>query len=105
MRDLSGWLTLAPPEVVTRDEVRVAVGRLCDVAPTMASPVGHGVNHAFSSSTGRFRFVESLWTGESGEGGPVQGIDLLAAQNRPDAWEWFNLAGPAEDFPCPTSTG
>jgi hypothetical protein len=99
MRELSQWKTLAPPEVLAREEVRVAVAGICGHSLSVPDPLGHGVDHAFASETGRFRFVESIWTATSEEGPPVQGIDLALASLSGQNWEWFNLAGPAEDFP------
>jgi hypothetical protein len=100
MRDLSQWRALAPPEAVAKGEIAAAVASLCGQPSKPPDVFGIGVNHAFASATGRFRLVETVWTPESDEGRPVEDPDLFAeVQKRPEAWEWFSLAGPSEDFP------
>lgn len=100
MRDLSQWRTLAPPEAVAKGEIAAALASLCGQPSKPPEVWGTGVNHAFASPTGRFRLVETLWTADSEEGPPVEDPDVFAeAQKDPEAWEWFSLAGPSEDFP------
>ena len=101
MRDLSGWRTLAPPQRVLRLELERVLGGGVPVLP--AEVLGHGVDHAFDSTTGRFRLVSRAWTSDLPvEGQPLVGLDAQLHDVRdmyPENWEWFNLAGPAEDFP------
>ncbi|MCA1605467.1 MAG: hypothetical protein LC775_08375, partial [Acidobacteria bacterium] len=69
--------------------------------------LGHGVNHAFDSPTGRMRLVEHIATGSREEGAELPPTeDLLAAINEaralPDqAYEWWSLAGPAGSIDIP----
>jgi len=101
MRDISGYDTLAPVNVVEEAGVRFQLARL---TPKISAPdprsvlLGHGVNHAFGSNTGRFRVVASLATDDLPEGDPVDppAALLSAAALGGDAWEWFNLAGDQE---------
>lgn len=96
MRDLSGYSTLAPIQTVTRLEI----ASLLTARPTTV--VGRGANHAFSSRTGRLVItdeerVHDLYPTRASElerrhSPQIEGLDQRA-------WEWFNLAGPAEDFP------
>lgn len=104
MRDLSRWATLSPTQEVARREIERALGVRAPL--TSDDVLGHGVNHAFASATGRFRLVERAWTRENPqEGQEIPGVpDYFEKiqEKHPAAWEWLNLAGPAEeDFPLP----
>jgi hypothetical protein len=103
MREISGYATLAPVDVMERASVRSEIRRRCHRSNDWPSPgdelVGRGVNHAFGSPTGRFRFVHHVATDSLPEGPaaavPPEFLDVATAGG--DRWEWFNLAGP-EDF-------
>lgn len=104
MKELSVWRTLAPPQDVLAEELRVALSGSAPPVPR-DKVLGQGVNHAFGSKTGRFRLVERAWTiANPFEGDPVEDEgDAFGWQrtqlDRPEAWEWFSLAGPSENFP------
>ncbi|HWJ81270.1 MAG TPA: hypothetical protein VNS55_03445 [Nocardioides sp.] len=99
MRDLSSYVTLAPIQDIRRREVAIAVERYSHpeaAGLAVEDLLGHGVNHAFNSSYGRFRFVESL---ASTDGSVAEGPSVPAPDSWTDvvregpAWEWINLAG------------
>lgn len=99
MKEVSNYATLSPTQTLQPVEVERAVLQLihpgwpAGIAPPRA--VGHGVCHAFGSETGRFRFVESLATGERPEGkGAPQPESMANLTLSGEAWEWMNLAGP-----------
>ncbi|PVA35867.1 hypothetical protein [Mycobacteroides abscessus] len=100
MRDVTAYATLAPVHAVERAWVRSEIWRRCNRAA--ASPedcvLGHGVNHAFGSPTGRFRVVSSIATDSQPEGPPAEvHPELLdVAKDGSEHWEWFNIAGPEE---------
>jgi hypothetical protein len=59
--------------------------------------LGHGAGHAFGSTYGRLRFVESLETGDAPEGAPAPApevFDQLMLDG--PAWEWLQLVGTQE---------
>ncbi|WP_157625914.1 hypothetical protein [Mycobacterium sp. 155] len=102
MRDVSAYATLAPVHSVERAWVRSEIWRWCGrtPAPPDTNILGYGVNHAFGTATGRFRFVTSIATDDQPEGPPAEVpadlIDLAGASG--ENWEWLNLAGPPELF-------
>lgn len=104
MRDISKWRTLASPQWIAQLEIERA---LAGQAPPQSEDIlGSGVNHAFTSPTGRFRLVERAWTKDRPEEGPaIPGLpdDMRRLQKlSQEAWEWLNLAGPEDlDFPLP----
>jgi len=61
--------------------------------------LGWGVNHAFNSLSGRFRFVESIATDDRSEGdhvgAPARLLELFrrAYVERSEGYEWWSLAG------------
>lgn len=99
MARLSGYVTIAPSQVIVEQELMRLASMLVGGTGLPVRVFGTGVNHAFMSKNGRFRVVESLWREDRDEGPPVEGVDLVDAQSVPRVWEWFNLAGPDEDFP------
>lgn len=102
MRELSDWATLAPIHKITELELRKALSEWFQLGdPEPIEVLGSGVSHAFDSSTGRFRAVESIRTLDSPEGPTVDPPEefLRIASQRSNAWEWMNLAGPELDFP------
>lgn len=100
MRDVTAYATLAPVHVVERAWVRSEIWRRCNLASQSpdADVLGYGVNHAFGTNTGRFRFVSSIATGDQLEGPSAEVPAGLvgAAAALGERWEWFNLAGPEE---------
>jgi hypothetical protein len=108
MRDLSGYTTLRAVHEVQREETRRAHLRLRAGLQTneleRSYILGHGVNHAFGSAIGRYRFVESLAAEGVEEGVEVQAPDdfvQLAGRLTPEQWEWSNLVGVDIDYSIP----
>ena len=101
MRDISGYTTLAPVHVIEEAGVAAAIAaRAGTEMPVFPPLLGRGVNHAFASSTGRFRVVGSIASGGVDEGPPAAVPAILAQAVELGApWEWINLAGPRE-FPA-----
>jgi hypothetical protein len=107
MQDLTGYVTLAPHQTVRLQENRALLaqliesgGRLSHEVPvTRSLVIGRGVDHAFSSPTGRFRFVAHLASEGLAEGDRVDPPDSFTAAvselkaERPDLYEWISLAG------------
>ncbi len=102
MRDFTKYVTLKAAHSVQAEEIRLAVEHFASgPRPSISSIersfiLGSGANHAFGSSTGRFRFVETLATEESeeGEAAPVpESFATLARECEPGMWEWLNLVG------------
>jgi len=106
MRELSGFATLAPVQRVLCWEIENLLltnfrGARCNCqAPDIPQLVlGHGVNHAFSSATGRMRLVDQVATGNVPEGKKLQPAESLLAliatarQLAGDSYEWWSLAG------------
>ena len=95
---------MAPLQVVTtieiQNELQSHLGHAASPDSMRNQVHGHGVNHAFDSTTGRYILVsqdtEELYPTASAEA-PAELIDLSISY--PDQWEWTNLAGPDQDFP------
>lgn len=100
MHDLSGFFTLAPIQKLQSAEVaraalqRLAPGKLLPIPS--AGLIGYGVDHAFASEYGRFRYVERIETDDEPEGPPVDPGESRFDRLREIAseWEyqWFSLA-------------
>lgn len=110
MREVSDYSSIAAVHVSQRFGIACALAAL-EGAPAPLAPtvVGRGVNHAFGSKTGRFRFVESLGTDGRVEGAELDVGDVFATRRQRDAfvalatsgsseWEWINLAGDEQMF-------
>jgi hypothetical protein len=104
MRDLSEYLALAPAYRLQRPEIERAIIEKMDIrgyAPNPAAGAfGHGVDHAFASSSGRFRYVESL--GDEHLFSPTlkltdDPIRILKSKGDP-IYQWISLAGPPGAF-------
>jgi hypothetical protein len=110
MRDLSNYTTLAPIQSIQEKETEQLVLRMNATnghlrALSMVDReciIGHGVDHAFDSSTGRLRVVKSIATNEQPEGDAVEAsiqlLDQLAKLKAlpNEAYEWWSLAGSSE---------
>lgn len=101
MRNLSNYCTIAPITKLQRTEVARSV--LIKLAPRKFRPIprysaiGYGVNHAFASKYGRFRYVASVETDATPEGPavtprPDERIDRFASADQ-ERYQWFSLAG------------
>lgn len=102
MRDVSRYATLLALFEVQDREVREAVnsiktdGLVRKAVIPREEILGFGVNHAFNSETGRWRFVESIARDGVPEGAPIPAdADFLAGIEKlgSERWEWFNLVG------------
>lgn len=105
MRDLSGYATLRAVHEIQHEETRRAHSRLAlgkaGGGLERAFVLGRGVNHAFGSQFGRYRFVEAIAVDGVEEGAPTQPPPefLRFAGGAPsDGWEWFNLVGLDTDY-------
>ncbi|MET7810298.1 hypothetical protein ABZT26_05510 [Streptomyces sp. NPDC005395] len=99
MRDISGYLTLAPMHRLHRAEIEKAIVEKMALKGYTPVPevgaFGHGVDHAFASSTGRFRYVESLadehWDSPTIE---LEDDPIRILKSKGDAvYQWASLAG------------
>ncbi|MEW2065979.1 hypothetical protein [Streptomyces sp. NPDC007346] len=110
MRDLSNYATLAPVQCVQRWEIEsllLPFLGLSHKAPPTPNPkdrvLARGVNHAFGSTTGRLRLVDSVASANAQEGETVEpSSDLLSILHQVralpnDAYEWWSLAGDRHD--------
>lgn len=100
MCDLSDFCTVAPIQKLQRVEVVRAV--LQRLAPRKFQPIpalgliGYGVDHAFASEYGRFRYVENIETDDEPEGPPVDPgenrIDRIRHLASEWEYQWYSLA-------------
>ncbi|MEU1103634.1 hypothetical protein ABZ408_22095 [Streptomyces tibetensis] len=100
MHDLSDFVTVAPLHKLQKAEVACAVLR--KLAPRKLRPIpslsliGYGVDHAFASKYGRFRYVESIETDNEPEGPPVDPgsnrVDRIRQLASEWEYQWFSLA-------------
>ncbi|MFE9474427.1 hypothetical protein ACFYOR_25820 [Streptomyces griseofuscus] len=99
MRDLSGYLTLAPIHRLQRAEIERATVEKMKLKGFIPVPeigaFGHGVDHAFASSTGRFRYVESLADEHLDSPGiELEDDPIRILKSKGDAvYQWASLAG------------
>ncbi|MFF5918611.1 hypothetical protein ACFY8C_09710 [Streptomyces flavochromogenes] len=100
MSDLSDFCTVAPIHKLQRAEVARAVSRR--LTPRKLHPIpalgviGFGVDHAFASEYGRFRYVENIETNDRPEGPPVDPgeyrIDRIRHLSSEWEYQWYSLA-------------
>ncbi|MEV7450644.1 hypothetical protein [Streptomyces nigra] len=100
MFDLSDFCAIAPLQKLQRVEVVRAVQQR--LAPRKLRPVpslgllGYGVDHAFGSKYGRFRYVESIETDDQPEGRQVDPgesrIDRIRHLGSEWEYQWYSLA-------------
>lgn len=106
MRALSNFATVAPIQQIVRWEIEKFLLQnfrspncRCNIPDINGLLLGHGVEHAFNSTTGRLRLVESIAGPGVREGAPAIPHDeflrlLEEARALPDdAYEWWSLAG------------
>lgn len=101
MQDISGWTTIAPIQAVIQLELHAALTQWFELGdPGTIDVIGRGVNHAFDCATGRFRVVQTIANPQRPEGPGIETPELFKTISQlGDAWEWFSLAGPKENFP------
>ncbi|MFJ8811631.1 hypothetical protein [Amycolatopsis thermoflava] len=113
MKSLSGFATIAPAQLAFRKESEQILNAILRGAhPDQVSSydgsdwvIGHGVDHAFDSPTGRLRIVESVATKEAPEGRELQPprelLELIGELKRrfPAGYEWWSLSGEGIEFP------
>lgn len=99
MRQLSGYLTLAPMFRLQRAEIEKAIVEKSGIKGYVPAPevgaFGYGVDHAFASTSGRFVYVESLGD-EHLDSPPIKLEDdpIRILRSRGDAiYQWVSLAG------------
>jgi hypothetical protein len=100
MHDLSDFVAVAPVQRLQKAEVACAVLR--KLAPRKMRPIpsagliGYGVDHAFASKYGRFRYVESIEMDDAPEGPPVDPgdnrIDRIRELANEWEYQWYSLA-------------